>query len=99
LIKEVANLHDGMQVEVFCTIVSFLAISLPILKMNSNELADVFESSRSVPLREPIPFVEQGGGSGVSTRTRPKKQLALRESDDDEDEHDEEQTSEEERYK
>jgi hypothetical protein len=44
LIKEVVNLHDGMQVEVFRTIVSFLAISLPILVRTLNALAGVFES-------------------------------------------------------
>jgi hypothetical protein len=75
LIKEVANLLDGMQVEVFRTIASFPAISLPILEMILNELVGVFESSRGVPLEEHVPFVEQGGGSGVSTQTRQKKNL------------------------
>jgi hypothetical protein len=50
LIRDVVNMPDGMQVEVFRTITSFPAITLPILEMTSNEFAGVFESSRGVPL-------------------------------------------------
>lgn len=67
LIKEVVNLPDGMKVEVFRTIASFPAISLPILKMTSNELAGVSESNRGVSLEEHGPILEEGGGEGVST--------------------------------
>ena len=35
-------MHDGMQVELFRTIASFLAIPLPILEPASNELAGIF---------------------------------------------------------
>jgi hypothetical protein len=94
LIKEIVNMSDGMQVEVFCIIASFPAISLLILEMILNEFVGVFESSRGLPLGELVPFVEQGGGSGVSTRTRQKKQLALLENNNDEDEYDDEETSE-----
>jgi hypothetical protein len=66
LIRDVINLPDGMQVEVFRTIASLLAITLPILKMTSNKLAGVFESSRGVPLGKPVLDVHQGGGSSVS---------------------------------
>ena len=39
--QKIDNLHDGMQVKLFRTIISFPAISLPILEMTSNELAGV----------------------------------------------------------
>ena len=42
LIRKIANLPDGMQVEVFRTIASLPAISLLVLKMTSNEFARVF---------------------------------------------------------
>lgn len=99
LITKIANLPDGMQVEVFRTIASFPAISLPVLEMTSNEVARVFESSRGVPVGEPGPSLEQGGGWGVTTRAKGKKQLPETDLDDDEDEEDEEETSEDERPK
>jgi hypothetical protein len=73
-------------VEVFRTIASFPTISLPVLKMTSKELARVFESSRGVPLGELNPFLEQGGGWGVTIRAKGKKQLVETDIDDDEDE-------------
>lgn len=92
MIKEVANLPDGMQMEVFRTIASkFL---LPILEMTLNELAGVFESNRRVPLEEPGPILEKedGKGVGIMKPTLPrhtwalqKKKLALAESDNDDD--------------
>ena len=73
LIKKITNLPDGVQVEVFYTIASFPAISFPVLEMISNELARVFESSRGVPLGEPGPSLEQGGGWGVTIQAKGKK--------------------------
>jgi hypothetical protein len=46
LIRKIANLHDGLQVEVFRSIARFPAITLPVLEMTGNEIARVFESSR-----------------------------------------------------
>ena len=95
--KKIANLPDGLQVEVFRSIASFPAITLPVLEMTSNELARVFESSRAVPLGEPGPLPEQAGSWGVTTRAKGKKQLVETDTDGDEDEHDKEETSEDER--
>jgi hypothetical protein len=50
LIRKIANLPDGLQVQVFRSIGSFPAISMPVLQMTGNELARVFESNRTVPL-------------------------------------------------
>jgi hypothetical protein len=111
VIREVANLLNDMQVEVFRTIASFPAITLPVLEMTSNELAGVFESSRGVPLQEPGRIQEQGGGEGVGTvkptwpgRTRAAQKKLIPEvesgdEDDGEDEHAEEEASVEERSK
>ena len=49
-----------------------------------------------MPLGEPGPSLEQGGGWGVTTRAKGKKQLAETDIDDDEDE---EETSEDKRSK
>ena len=73
LIRKLANVPNGMQVKVFHTIISFLAISLPVLEMTSNELTRVFESSRGVPLGEPGPSLVQDGGWGMTTRGKEKK--------------------------
>ena len=97
LIRKIANLPDDLQVEVFRSIASFPAITLPVLEMTGNEFARVFESSRAVPLGEPCPLPEQAGGWGVTTRAKGKKQLLETDSDGDEDEHDEEEMSEDER--
>jgi hypothetical protein len=50
-IRKIANLPDGLQVQVFHSIGSFSAISMPVLQMTGNKLARVFESNRTVPLR------------------------------------------------
>ena len=42
LIRKIVNLLDGLQVEVFRSIASFSAISLPVLEMTGNEFARVF---------------------------------------------------------
>ena len=97
LIRNIANLPDGLQVEVFRSISSFPAITLPVLEMTGNELARVFESSRAVPLGEPDPLPEQAGGWGVTTRAKGKKQLVEMDTEGDEDEHDKDDTSEDER--
>lgn len=53
VIRDVVNLSDDKQIEVFRTIASFPAITLPVLEMTSIEIADVVESSHNVPLQEP----------------------------------------------
>ena len=73
LIRKIVNLPDGLQVQVFRSIASFPAISMPVLEMTGNELARVFESSRTTPLGEPDPLPEEGGGWGVTTRAKHKK--------------------------
>ena len=110
VIKEIANMPNDMQVEVFRTIASFPAITLPVLEMTSNELAGVFESSRGVPLQEPGGIEEQGGGDGVTTmkptwpgRTRaaqkkPVLDVDSGDGDDGEDEHTDEEAPVEERW-
>jgi len=50
--REIANLPDDVQVELFNTIASFQAIMFPILEMTSNQLAGFFESNRNIPLCE-----------------------------------------------
>lgn len=67
VLKVVANMPNDMQVEVFRSISSFPAITLPILEMTSNELAGVFESSRGIPAQEPCGIQEQGAGDAVGT--------------------------------
>jgi hypothetical protein len=42
LIKKIVNLLDDLQVQVFRSIGSFPAISMPVLQMTGNELARVF---------------------------------------------------------
>ena len=96
MIRKIINLHDGLQLEVFRTIASFPAISLPVLELTLNELARVFQSNRGVSLGEPDPFLEQGGGWGVTTRAKGKIQLAETDINNDEDEKDEEEISEDE---
>jgi len=45
VIRDVANLSEDDQIQIFRTISSFPAITLPVLEMTSNEIAGVFESS------------------------------------------------------
>ena len=94
VIKHIANMPNGMQVEVFRTIASFPAITLPVLEMTSNELAGVSENSRGVPLQEPGGILEQGGGEVVRsvkppwpgrTRAAQKKQVLQVQSSNEED--------------
>ena len=85
--------------EEFRTIVSFPAILLSVLEMTSNEFACLLESNRNVPLREPDPFLKQGGDWNVTIQAKGKKQLADTDTDDDKDEEDEEETLEDERSK
>ena len=42
LIRKIANLPDGLQVEVFREIARFSAITLPVLEMIGNEIVCVF---------------------------------------------------------
>jgi hypothetical protein len=49
-------------VEVFCSIASFLAISLSVLEMIGNEFARVFKSKLTTLLGESSPLPKQGGG-------------------------------------
>jgi hypothetical protein len=42
LIRKIVNLPDGLQVQVFRSIGSFPALSMPVLQMIGNELARVF---------------------------------------------------------
>jgi hypothetical protein len=67
VLKVVANMPNDMQVEVFRSISSFPAITLPILEMTSNELAGVFESSRGIPAQEPCGIQEHRAGDAVGT--------------------------------
>ena len=96
VIRDVANLPDDNQIEVFHTIARSLAILLPVLKMRSNKLTGVFESSRGVPLQEPriCPQHRGGDGSGtaklVRTRAMQRKLLPEVETDDKDDGDDEE---------
>lgn len=53
VIRDIANLSDHAQIEVFRTIASFPAITLPVLEMTSIEIADVVESSHNVPFEGP----------------------------------------------
>jgi len=65
--REIANLPDDMQVELFRTIANFPAITFPILEMTSNHLAGVFESSRGVPLEKPHARKRLGEGESSGT--------------------------------
>jgi hypothetical protein len=67
VLRVVANMPNDMQVEVFRSISSFPAITLPILEMMSNELTGVFESSRGIPAHDPCEIQEQGVGEVVGT--------------------------------
>lgn len=64
--REIANLPDDLQVELFRTIARFPTITFPILEMTSNELAGFFESSRDIPLR--IPPTHKRPARGESSR-------------------------------
>ena len=67
--------------EVFHSIASFPAITLPVLEMIGNELARVFKSIRAMPLEELGLSPEQAGGWGVTTRAKVKKQLVETDTD------------------
>jgi hypothetical protein len=87
VIRDVANMPDGKQIEVFRAIASFPAITLPVLEMTSIEIADVVESSCTLPLQEPRTV--------KPARTRATKRTLLTDSecgveDDGEDEREEE---------
>lgn len=53
VIRDIANLSDHAQIEVFRTIASFPAITLTVLEMTSIEIADVVESSHTLSLGGP----------------------------------------------
>lgn len=65
--KEIANLRDDMQVQLFCTVVNLPAITFPILRMTSNELAVVFESSCGVPFEKPTTLKQTRRGESSGT--------------------------------
>lgn len=56
VIRDVANLQDDKQIEVFWAIASFPAIMLPVLKMMSTEILSVVESSRTISFQGPCTF-------------------------------------------
>ena len=87
VIRDVANMLDEKQVEVFRAIACFPAITLPVLEMISIELGDVVESSRNVPLQEPA--------TAKPIRTRQTQRRLLSEEEEVEDEDTKEEDEEE----
>lgn len=87
LIRDVANMPDEKQIEVFRAIACFPAITMPVLEMTSIEIADVVESSRTVPLQEPL--------AAKPTRTRQTQRKLLTDSEcGDEDDGEDERVEE-----
>lgn len=83
VIRDVANMPDDKQTEVFRAIACFPAITLPVLEMTSIEIGDVVESSRTVPLQEPRT------AKPARSRQTQRKLLSEEEEGDDEDTEDE----------
>jgi len=68
MIREIVNLPNDVQVELFCTISKFPSITFLILEMTFNHLARFFESSRGVPLFKPHTLKQPTGGKTSDTR-------------------------------
>jgi hypothetical protein len=87
LIRDVANMPDEKQIEVFHAIACFPAITLPVLEMASIELGDVVESSRNVPLQDPA--------TANPARSRQTQRRLMAEEEEVNDEDSEEEQEEE----